>query len=50
MKLRDTHLRGLVRLVAPNLILYEVANALRFHGIYRFSAGHVVESIKSLWI
>jgi predicted nucleic acid-binding protein len=48
LKLRDMHLIGLARLVAPNLILYEVANALRFHRIYRFSAGHIVESIKSL--
>jgi predicted nucleic acid-binding protein len=48
LKLRDMHLRGLAKLVAPNLILYEVVNALRFHRIYGFSSGHVVESIKSL--
>jgi predicted nucleic acid-binding protein len=47
LKLRDMHLMGLARPVAPNLILYDAANALRFHRIYRFSAGHVVESIKS---
>lgn len=29
--LRDAHVRGLVRLLAPSLIVYEVSNVLRYH-------------------
>ena len=31
MKLRAKHTEGTINLVAPDLILYEVANTLRFH-------------------
>ena len=31
LSLRDRHVGGEVRLVAPDLMIYEVANALRYH-------------------
>lgn len=33
MKLRARHIEGTIDLVTPDLLLYEVANALRFHPI-----------------
>ena len=35
-------------MAAPSLIIYEVANALRFHRIYRFSSEEISNAIRSL--
>jgi len=48
LKLRDMHIRGEVRLRAPEMILYEVANALRFHRVYKFSVENIIEAVKSV--
>lgn len=46
--LRDAYLRGEVELAAPDLVLYEVANALRFHRVFRLAPGDVVGAVRAL--
>ena len=48
LQLRSSYLNGLVELVAPNLILYEVADALRFHPHYDFTEANLLDSIDAL--
>ena len=46
--LRDAYLKGEVELIAPDLIVYEVANALRFHRVYELPPEDVVSAVKDL--
>jgi len=48
VSLRDAYLRDQVELIAPNLLVYEVANALRFHRICRFSLKDIVNAVRDL--
>lgn len=48
LRLRASYLNGDVELVAPNLILYEVANALRFHPHYELTEANLLDSITAL--
>jgi predicted nucleic acid-binding protein len=48
LQLRSSYLNGVVELVAPNLILYEVADALRFHPHYDFTEANLFDSIDTL--
>jgi predicted nucleic acid-binding protein len=48
LRLRASYLKGEVELVAPNLILYEVANALRFHPHYEFTEANLLDSVTAL--
>lgn len=45
--LLDEHVKGAARVVVPDLLVYEVANALRFSGA--FAAREVREIIDALW-
>ncbi len=45
--LRDRHVNGEVRLVAPELMVYEVANALRYHP--RVGSDRLAEHIEDLF-
>lgn len=45
--LLDEHVKGEARVVVPDLLIYEVANALRFSG--GFAAREVREIIDALW-
>jgi predicted nucleic acid-binding protein len=46
--LRDKYQREEIELVAPNLIYYEVANALRFHPHYKLTEANLLDSINAL--
>jgi predicted nucleic acid-binding protein len=46
--LRDTYQREKIELVAPNLIYYEVANALRFHPYYKSTEANLLDSVTAL--
>jgi len=46
--LRDAYLRGEVELIAPDLIVYEVANALRFHRVYKLPPEDVVGAVRDV--
>jgi len=48
IKLRNNYIKNTVKLLAPNLILYEVANALRFHKIYKLDSNTIASAVKSL--
>lgn len=48
LRLRASYLEGEVELVAPNLILYEVANALRFHPHYELTEANLLDSVTAL--
>jgi len=45
LKIRDTYFNGDLELLAPDLIYYEVANALRFHRKIKFSKDDIVNAI-----
>jgi predicted nucleic acid-binding protein len=46
LQLRDQHIQGTTTLTAPNLILYEIANALRYNPQY--TAQQVTQAIDAL--
>ena len=50
-KIKDSYVAGKAEIIAPNLIYYEVLNALRFHPVARFSPDElrsILSSLKSL--
>ncbi len=47
LKLRDDFLQGYAELVVPDLLLYEVSNALRYNPNY--NENDVIESVDSLY-
>ena len=48
LRLRDAYLDGRVDLVSPGLVVYEVANALRFHRVYKLSLEDIVSAVKDI--
>lgn len=48
IRLRDLHVRGSINLAAPTLIYYEVANALRYHRIFKLSPHDVATAVRAL--
>jgi len=48
LKLMDGYLAGRFELLAPTLIYYEVANALRLHPYYRLTLDELFKAIKLL--
>jgi len=48
LKLKDSYLSGELELIAPTLIYYEVANALRFHPYYRLTEKELFDAITAL--
>ncbi|MBO3840307.1 MAG: type II toxin-antitoxin system VapC family toxin [Thermoproteota archaeon] len=48
LKLRELYLNGALEIVAPTLIYYEVANALRFHPYYRLSEKELLKATSAL--
>jgi len=48
LKLRDAYLEGGVDLASPSLVLYEVANALRFHRVYRLPPEDVASAVRDV--
>lgn len=46
--LRDLHAAGSINLLAPSLIYYEVANALRYHRVFRLSPDDVAGAVRAL--
>lgn len=47
LKLRDDFFKGNIELVVPDLLLYEVSNALRYNP--NFDENDVVEAVDSLY-
>lgn len=47
-KIKDSYVAGKVEIIAPNLIYYEVLNALRFHPVVRFSPDELRSILSSL--
>ncbi len=48
LRLKDLYLNGALELIAPTLIYYEVANALRFHPYYRLTETELLNIITVL--
>lgn len=48
LRLRDSYLSGGLELVAPSLIYYEAANALRFHPYYGLTETELLKAITAL--
>jgi predicted nucleic acid-binding protein len=48
LRLRELYLGGALELMAPTLIYYEVANALRFHPYHRLSEAELLKAITAL--
>ncbi|MCD6095958.1 MAG: type II toxin-antitoxin system VapC family toxin [Thermoprotei archaeon] len=48
LELRDAYLNGKVDLISPSLIIYEVANALRFHRVYKLTLEDIVNAVKDI--
>ena len=48
LELRDAYINGTLELIAPSLMLYEVANALRFHRKLKFSREDITNAIISI--
>jgi predicted nucleic acid-binding protein len=48
LKLRERHHNGTVELVAPTLITYEVANALRYHPDFHLTPSELLRAIAAL--
>lgn len=48
LRLRDLYLSGGLELIAPALIYYEVANALRFHPHYRLTEAELLSAVVAL--
>ena len=48
LRLMDLYSKGRVELIAPTLIYYEVANALRFHPYYRLTKEELIAIIRML--
>jgi len=48
LKVLDGYLAGRFELLAPTLIYYEVANALRLHPYYRLTLDELFKAIKLL--
>ena len=48
LKIRDAYFRGELKLIAPDLIYYEIANALRFHRKLKFSKNDIVNAVNSI--
>lgn len=46
LALRQAHLDGTLRIVAPDLLIYELANVLRYRG--ELSVGQVQEAVQSI--
>lgn len=47
-KIKDQFMEGRVRLIAPNLLIYEATNALRFHPIAKLPLRSIVSSVRAL--
>ena len=47
-RIKDSYVAGEVEIIAPNLIYYEVLNALRFHPVVRFSPDEMASVLSSL--
>ena len=48
LRLRDAYLDEEIDLTSPDLIVYEVANALRFHRVYKLSTEDVVNAVRDI--
>ncbi len=48
LKLRELYLKGSLEIIAPTLIYYEVANALRFHPYYKLSQTELLRAVTIL--
>ena len=48
LKMRDAYLNGVIYVISPQLIYYEVANALRFHPHYKLSNSELINAIRML--
>lgn len=48
LKLMEQYSNGALEIIAPTLICYEVANALRFHPYYRLSQKELLKAIAAL--
>ena len=50
-RIKDSYVSGKIEIIAPNLIYYEVLNALRFHPVVRFTPkelSSIMTSLKNL--
>ncbi len=47
-RIKDSYISGKVEIIAPNLIYYEVLNALRFHPVARFTPKELSSILTSL--
>ena len=50
-RIKDSYVSGKIEIIAPNLIYYEVLNALRFHPVARFTPkelSSIMTSLKNL--
>ncbi len=47
-RIKDSYISGKVEIIAPNLIYYEVLNALRFHPVARFTPKELSSILISL--
>ena len=48
LRLRNVYLNGGVDLVSPDLIIYEVANALKFHRMYKLPPEDIVSAVRDI--
>ncbi|MEM2940984.1 MAG: type II toxin-antitoxin system VapC family toxin [Thermoproteota archaeon] len=48
LTIRRAFLNGRIKLAEPSLLIYEVANALRFHKIYKLSEDDMVEAVRAI--
>lgn len=47
-RIKDSYVSGKIEIIAPNLIYYEVLNALRFHPVARFTPKELSSILTSL--
>lgn len=47
-RIKDSYVSGKIEIIAPNLIYYEVLNALRFHPVARFTPKELFSIMTSL--
>ncbi len=47
-RIKDSYISGKIEIIAPNLIYYEVLNALRFHPVARFTPKELSSILTSL--
>jgi predicted nucleic acid-binding protein len=48
LTIRRAFLNGSMKLAGPSLLIYEAANALRFHKIYKLSEDDIVEAVRAI--